>query len=97
MITADKNFEPNGGARKSLVFIFILAASFLAWGFLLFHTIGDKGPPPWDFGIVRDVPGESAYSTHRARAGRITEPDPQHVSGKPREVEGEEGEKGEKK
>ena len=26
---------------------------------------GDKGPPPWDFGVVEDVPGQSPYSTER--------------------------------
>ena len=90
MTTADKNAKPDGSTKRSLVFIFVLAASFLAWGFLLFHTIGDKGPPPWDFGIVRDIPGESVFSTHPSFSGKAAEPDPQHVAGKPRaaEIEG---------
>jgi len=96
MIEADKDSNPDRGLIGSLVFIFVLAASFLAWGFLLFHTIGDKGPPSWEFGIVRDIPGESVYSTHRPLPGKVSDPDPQHVSGRPRAAEGEERRKGDK-
>jgi len=96
MIAADKDSNHKEGTIRSLVFIFIFAVLFLAWGFLLFHTIGDKGPPSWDFGIVRDVPGESVYSTHRPLPGKVSEPDPQHVSGKPRAAGGEERKQGDK-
>jgi hypothetical protein len=96
MIAEDKESASKKAEIRTLVFIFALAASFLVWGFLLFHTIGDKGPPPWDFGIVRDIPGESAYSTHRPLPGKVSEPDPQHVSGRPRAVEGEEKKEGNK-
>jgi len=65
---------------KSLLIVFALALSFLAWGLLIFFSVGDKGPPPWDFGIVADIPGESVFSTHPPEA---PEPDPQHVSQKP--------------
>ena len=94
MIAADKDSKSKNGEIRTLVFVFVLAVSFLAWGFLLFHTIGDKGPPPWDFGIVRDIPGESAYSTHRPLPGEAAGPEPQHVSGKPRSADGEEGKQG---
>ncbi len=40
-----------------------MAILFLCWGLLLFFSVGDKGPPPWDFGVVRDVPGEGPHST----------------------------------
>jgi len=93
MITSENNLGHGKGAARSMLFIFLLAASFLAWGFLLFYTIGDKGPPPWDFGIVGDIPGESAFSTHPPLPGKISDPDPQHVSGRPRAVEGEERKK----
>ena len=96
MVTPDNNPDPGKGSARTLLFIFLLAASFLAWGFLLFYTIGDKGPPPWDFGTVRDIPGESVYSTHHPLPGKASGPDPQHVSGKPRAVESKEEEKGEK-
>lgn len=83
MIAEDKESASKKAEIRTLVFIFALAASFLVWGFLLFHTIGDKGPPPWDFGVVQDIPGQSSYSTHPPRQGKGTEPEPQHVSRKP--------------
>ena len=88
MITSENNPDHGKGAARSMLFIFLLAASFLAWGFLLFYTIGDKGPPPWDFGIVRDIPGESAYSTHRVQPDGPG-PEPQHVSQRPSQAETE--------
>jgi hypothetical protein len=42
-----------------------IAVLFLLWGFLIFFLVGDKGPPPWDFGVVEDIPGQSPYSTER--------------------------------
>jgi len=68
----------------SLIIVAVIAISFLAWGLLIFFSVGDKGSPPWDFGIVQDIPGESAYSTHPPKA---PEPAPQHVSQKPAQVE----------
>lgn len=62
-----------------------IALSFLAWGLLIFFVIGDKGPPEWDYSVIPDVPGESAYSTYSpARPhGRAPSTDiplaPQHV------------------
>ena len=38
---------------------------FVLWGLLIFFAVGDKGPPPWDFGVIQDVPGESPYSTDK--------------------------------
>ena len=80
---------PNGNSEKtskSLIVILAIAISFLVWGLFIFFSIGDKGSPPWDFGIVQDIPGESAYSTHPPKA---PEPEPQHVSQKPAQVESE--------
>ena len=68
---------------RSLIIVVVIAISFLAWGLLIFFSIGDKGSPPWDFGIVQDIPGESAHSTHGPPSEKISEPEPQHVSQKP--------------
>ena len=59
-----------------------IAALFAAYGFLAFFIIGDKGPPDWDYGSIKDVPGQSVYSTYpyRAHAGA---PEPQHVDRRP--------------
>lgn len=83
MVTPHKYQTMENGDFKTLRLVFALVASFLLWGFLLFYAIGDKGPPSWDFGIVRDIPGESVHSTHQPFWGMIAEPDPQHVSEKP--------------
>ncbi|MEM5787257.1 MAG: hypothetical protein AAGU11_08060 [Syntrophobacteraceae bacterium] len=61
-----------------------IGTSFLLWGLLVFFVIGDKGPPEWDFSIIPDVPGESAYSTHSSMRphGLVPPPiplQPQHV------------------
>jgi hypothetical protein len=48
---------------KGWLIVFLLTFLFIAWGLFIFFAVGDKGPPAWDFGVVRDVPGESPYST----------------------------------
>jgi hypothetical protein len=90
MVMPNENPKMENGPLKTLTLVFVLTVSFLLWGFLLFYTIGDKGPPSWDFNIVRDIPGESVHSTHPSLSGKISEPDPQHVSKAPRSVDGEE-------
>ena len=42
-----------------------IAVLFLVWGLLIFFMVGNKGQPPWDFGTVEDIPGQSPYSTER--------------------------------
>ena len=74
------------GMLRSLIIVTVMAITFLLWGLLLFYTVGDKGSPPWDFGIVEDIPGQSAYSTHPHGS---PEPEPQHVSQKPIQAETE--------
>jgi hypothetical protein len=71
-----------GGFRGWLI-VGTMALLFLFYGFFMYFVVGDKGPPPWNFGVVEDVPGQSSYSTHPPRQGKGTEPEPQHVSKKP--------------
>ena len=68
--------------------ILALALLFVAWGLFIFFTVGDKGPPAWDFGVVRDIPGESPYSTHRSMGTKEAAPDPQHVMERPSFIQG---------
>lgn len=42
-----------------------IALLFLVWGLVIFFMVGNKGQPPWDFGVVEDIPGQSPYSTER--------------------------------
>jgi len=69
-----------------------LAAAFLVWGIFVYNTVGDKGPPAWDYGTLPDVPGLSVYSTNSARPLPNVPPyflheqaglSPQHVKERP--------------
>jgi hypothetical protein len=80
--------DANKTSLKSWAIILALALLFVAWGLFIFFTVGDKGPPSWNFGVVRDIPGESPYSTQQTMEGRGVAPEPQHILGKPSQVEG---------
>jgi hypothetical protein len=74
-------------AARSWMIVIAIPAAFLVWGFFLFFMIGNKGSPAWDFSVVEDIPGKSAYSTG-AVAGypnlpvrTIEKVAPQHVNG----------------
>jgi len=77
---------------RSFLIIVGIAVLFVCWGLFVFFTVGDKGSPPWDFGVVKDIPGESPYSTQRFVPGKSPAPSPQHVAEKPTWV-GTEGKK----
>jgi hypothetical protein len=59
-----------------------MSLAFVAYGFLAFFVIGDKGSPDWDYGAVPDVPAQSTYSTYPFREAGA-EPEPQHVDQRP--------------
>ncbi len=54
--------------------IFILLVIILVKGLLSFYVVGDLGQPDWDFGVVKDIPGESVYAVYPLD-------NPQHVRG----------------
>jgi len=53
------------GTLRGWIIVVAMAVLFLVWGFLIFFMVGDKGSPSWDFGVIKDIPGESPYSTER--------------------------------
>lgn len=55
----------NGSRLRTWALLLAVAAAIVLWGLLVFFVLGDRGPGPWDFGQVEDVPGESPYSTAR--------------------------------
>ncbi len=59
-----------------------IALLFVLYGLFAFFVIGDNQPADWDFGAVKDVPGESVYSTYPYR-DETESPEPQHVNQKP--------------
>jgi hypothetical protein len=84
---------PRGGMRdcyvnretlKSMLIPTGAALLFLLWGMGVYFSVGDKGPPSWDFGVVEDVPGASKYSTDDGRPlNGISMPlEKQHVDGR---------------
>ena len=79
--------DEQGQSLKGWFYVCGLALFFLLYGLFMFYTIGDKGPPGWDFGTVEDIPGESVYSTNEPITGGTAVPEPQHVSQKPLQAE----------
>lgn len=78
--------EENGkGAIASWFIVFGIAAFFLLWGLFIFSTVGDKGPPPWHFGVVQDIPGESPQANFGPQSvpGVGVLVPPQHVDDEP--------------
>ena len=68
---------------RGWLIILAMAIFFVAWGILAYLVIGEKGPHPWDFGVVEDIPGESAYSTYQPdQISGSYSLEEQHVSGK---------------
>ena len=55
----------NKGTLRDWIIVVAMAVLFLVWGFLIFFMVGDKGSPSWDFSVIKDIPGESPYSTER--------------------------------
>ena len=53
---------------RSVVILTGIAVLFFLWGLFVFFTVGEKGPPPWDFGVMQDIPGGSSYSTSAPKA-----------------------------
>jgi nicotinamide riboside transporter PnuC len=61
-ITSEQEKRTN---RVGWIVVVAMAVVFILWGFFIFFAVGDKGPPSWDFGVIKDIPGESPYSTER--------------------------------
>ena len=61
-ITSEQKEKTN---RVGWIIVVAMALLFILWGLFIFFAVGDKGPPSWDFGVIKDIPGESPYSTER--------------------------------
>jgi len=79
----DKQQEKEGGSVRLWIFVCGLSLAFLAYGFVAFLLIGDKGPPDWDFNVVQDTPGKSALSTAADQAVSQERVEEQHIAGRP--------------
>lgn len=74
--------------------VLALALAFLLWGLFIFYTVGVSWPPPWRYGTIDDVPGQSIYSVRGAEKQAGTAPSEegekvrqQHIMGKSGETE----------
>jgi hypothetical protein len=73
------NVENNPSRVSSVplwLVVWLLLLSILLQGHFAFKVVGDLGQPTWDFGIVRDVPGQSPYAIYQLL------PHPQHIMGR---------------
>ena len=61
-ITSEQKEKSN---RVGWIIVVAIAILFVLWGLFIFFAVGDKGLPSWDFGVIKDIPGESPYSTER--------------------------------
>jgi hypothetical protein len=77
MMDKDISAHEQGSSLKSWLVVIGIAVLFLCWGLVVYFTVGDKGPAPWRYGVVEDIPGESPFSTER---GWSRDPTPQHVN-----------------
>ena len=73
---------------KTWSIIGAIAAGFLAWGLLIYFVIGDKGPPSWDFSVIPDIPGQSAYFTYSPTRPHGLAPGPEPAPVEPQHVMG---------
>ena len=58
----------------SWVIVLAMALAFLLWGLFIFFVVGVSWPPPWRYGTIADVPGQSIYSVRGASKQAGTAP-----------------------
>jgi hypothetical protein len=56
--------EQHGSGLKSWAIVILFSLVILGWGLAMFLLIKDR-PREWDFGALRDVPGQSIYSVDK--------------------------------
>ncbi len=93
-----ENHDPErsrGDTFRSMGIVTAMAVFFFCWGLMIFFTVGEKGPPSWDFGTTQDIPGQSPYATQSIKEVADLTPlpaetrvviDPQHVDEPPGEA-----------
>jgi hypothetical protein len=64
--------EPS--AVRDWIIVLAISVCFFFWGLLIYYAVGDGWPPPWRYGTVPDVPGQSVYSVGQAAKRAVTAP-----------------------
>jgi hypothetical protein len=84
-------------SARSWLIVTAIAFSFLVWGLVIYYAVGVSWPPPWRYGTVPDVPGQSVYGVGGAEKEAATAPlegarvRQQHVMGAEREEKRQKG------
>jgi hypothetical protein len=93
--------ENEGSIARSFRIVLAVALAFLCWGLIICYTVGVSWPPPWRYGTIPDVPGQSVYSVRGAEKKAGTAPleegekiRQQHVMGQSGEAEKSSGQGG---
>ncbi len=68
------NSTDEGSGIKSWAIVTAIALSFFLYGILVFYIVGVSWPPPWRYGTVADVPGQSVYGVRGAEKAAGTAP-----------------------
>lgn len=58
---------------KAWLVVLMIVLYILLYGFIVFFAVGDRGSSDWNFGAVRDVPGQSPYSTAKYKTDYLDE------------------------
>ena len=66
--------ENEGSTAMNWVIVLAIAVAFLLWGLFIFFVVGVSWPPPWRYGTIADVPGQSIYSVRGASKQAGTAP-----------------------
>ncbi|MGC1402095.1 MAG: hypothetical protein WA974_04125 [Thermodesulfobacteriota bacterium] len=66
--------ENEGSTAMNWVIVLAMALAFLLWGLFIFFVVGVSWPPPWRYGTIVDVPGQSIYSVRGASKQAGTAP-----------------------
>ena len=66
--------ENEGSTAMNWIIVLAIAVAFLLWGLFIFFVVGVSWPPPWRYGTIADVPGQSIYSVGKAEKQAGTAP-----------------------
>jgi hypothetical protein len=73
-LARDPDRNDKRSSARSWIIVSAIALSFFLWGLLIFYSVGVSWPPPWRYGTVPDVPGQSVYGVHGAEEEAATAP-----------------------
>jgi len=65
--------ERGAGAAAGWLILLAMCAALVGWGILNYALVRDR-PREWDFGVLRDAPGQSVYSTQPTPAAAKSPP-----------------------